>query len=153
MMTADLTGALLDYWVAHADESWNWAHVLFPTMTLDPTFKGAMYDGTRTNFYGASSPACFLVPNNPFRQDHKLFAPSTYWEHGGPIIERERIGINLHCSGGAWGAWISSPCYESNDPDQIGHTPLIAAMRAIVARKFGNEVPDPDTWAPGTEVA
>lgn len=37
---SELTGAELDYWVAKAGEEWKNAHRLYPTMTLDPTFKG-----------------------------------------------------------------------------------------------------------------
>lgn len=142
MKVSDLTGALLDYWTARADESWKWAHELFPTMTLDPTFKGAMYDDTRTNFYGEPAPACFLVPNNSFRQDYKLFAPSTNWEHGGPIIERERIAIR--CVSNTWEASMRDPIYavEVTGPIGQGPTLLIAAMRCYVASKFGDEVPD-----------
>jgi hypothetical protein len=137
MKVSDLTGALLDYWTARANESWTWAHELFPTMTLDPTFRGAMYDNTRTNFFGESAPACFLVPTNPFRQDHKLFAPSTNWEHGGPIIERERITLSAPSCGPMWSA-----CAGPGEYVEEGATPLIAAMRAYVASRYGHQVPD-----------
>ncbi len=36
----ELTGALLDYYVAMAGEEWKTAHQHYPTMTLDPTFSG-----------------------------------------------------------------------------------------------------------------
>ena len=65
------------------------------------------------------------------------FAPSTYWAIGGPIIERERIRID----------WRRNPEMGGNDCiaacdhlRQYGPTPLIAAMRAFVASKFGEEV-------------
>ncbi|WP_159711527.1 phage protein NinX family protein [Geminicoccus flavidas] len=73
--------------------------------------------------------------------DTWLYIPdySSDWSDGGPIIERERIGLNMHH--GEWGAWATYSAYESNDPDQVGPTPLIAAMRAFVASKFGETVP------------
>lgn len=81
-------------------------------------------------------------------------AYSTLWADGGPLIERERIAIEFY--GNFWGA-------EARDEDGLlvphpdpaehekmangfcpvmatGDTPLIAAMRALVASKFGEEV-------------
>jgi hypothetical protein len=66
------------------------------------------------------------------------FHPSTAWAEGGPIIERERIALRYGED-------------EYSEPDamwyaecgvfwDIGPTPLIAAMRAFVASKFGGEV-------------
>lgn len=77
------------------------------------------------------------------------YAPSVVWDHCGPIIERERIVI-----GGDMARW------EMDLPDSVhvarivserlgsskkvhfatGPTPLIAAMRAYVASKFGDEI-------------
>lgn len=60
------------------------------------------------------------------------------WSQGGPIIERERILIEPH-SGNQW-------CATYKCPDAIydGHTPLIAAMRAYVASKLGDEIEIPE---------
>lgn len=58
--------------------------------------------------------------------------PSSLWGHGGPIIEREGVGLHK-----GHGAWIASLPYAEN---QYGDTPLIAAMRAYVASKLGDEV-------------
>lgn len=141
MKTTELSGALLDYWASRANESWKWAHELFPTMTLDATFKDAIHDDSRTDLYGTPAPACFLVPNNPFRQDYKLFAPSTNWEHGGPIVERERISIatiQRNIDGDQWTASLLDDCSDVIH----GDTPLVAAMRCLVASKFGADVPD-----------
>ena len=61
-------------------------------------------------------------------------SPSTRWEDGGPIIDRERISLHAtHIED--WRAWI--------DPDGVkarGDTALIAACRAFVAHKLGKEV-------------
>jgi hypothetical protein len=63
------------------------------------------------------------------------FQPSTEWADAGPIIERERIHLV---------AWPTAEWGASVDPrigmTTNGKTPLIAAMRAYVASKFGREV-------------
>lgn len=75
-----------------------------------------------------------------------LFNPSKSWMWGGPIIEREKIDIQ--CGGWKWGAWRgSNPDWEPVG-EAFGGTPLIAAMRAYVAWKFGEEVPDRAEGAP-----
>lgn len=142
MKVSELSGALLDYWTARADESWKWAHELFPTMTLDPKFSSVTYDPEWRNGYGETVGACVLIPNNPFRQDRQLFRPSTDWEHGGRLIERERINIvtksNPDMGGNDWIAMFPRNFHARG----WGRTPLIAAMRAFVASKFGDEVSD-----------
>jgi hypothetical protein len=73
-----------------------------------------------------------------------IFRASTNWAQGGPIIERERIEINPRSDRGYW-EWCAVPLL--NDAEwwerfQYGITPLVAAMRAYVASKFGDEVAD-----------
>jgi hypothetical protein len=63
-------------------------------------------------------------------------AYSTDWEYGGPIIERERI--ELH-TGSADHPYWEAIC-GAQDVQAGGPTPLIAAMRAYVASKFGETV-------------
>jgi hypothetical protein len=65
--------------------------------------------------------------------------PSTNWQQGGEIIERERISV-----------WARSRNYaaESFNEGQEGlvmegQTPLIAAMRCYVASKLGDSVEIP----------
>lgn len=75
---------------------------------------------------------------------------STSWERGGPIIERERIQLDNVKDSDApaserkyfWMATIYSPFWEPVRTDVYGNgdTPLVAAMRAFVASKFGDEV-------------
>jgi hypothetical protein len=65
---------------------------------------------------------------------------STNWSQGGPIIERERISPR-------WSKFWK--CWEAVDPNNaqfnfIGDTFLIAAMRAYVASKLGDEVEIPE---------
>lgn len=60
------------------------------------------------------------------------------WTQGGPIIERERISLIPPDSVGSFDEWKafafgSIDCLTSKQP-------LVAAMRAFVASKFGDEV-------------
>ena len=68
-------------------------------------------------------------------------SPSTNWAHGGPIIEREEIGIECDDQG----VWFAS--YDLSAETAWGATaptPLIAAMRCYVASKLGDEVEIPE---------
>lgn len=66
--------------------------------------------------------------------------PSTRWQDGGPIIERERINVGFDDQGGTdrgmWCAYL----YDGDGSMWFADTFLIAAMRAYVASKFGEEV-------------
>lgn len=75
----------------------------------------------------------------------QLIAYSTHWSIGGTIIDRERIHLTPVDAGGTFlGAkqerdgWLAR-CTESF-MNERGDTPLIAAMRAFVAHKLGEEV-------------
>lgn len=75
--------------------------------------------------------------------DGGQFDPSTNWAVGGPIIERERISTRSDDEtlyGQPQNQWLA----EHPDLGYAveGPTHLIAAMRAYVASKFGDEVPD-----------
>lgn len=129
MKTAELAGALLNYWVAMAGEEWK--HVdTSNTMTLDPSYKGV-----RLVTYSDGSQAAILQPNNPMRQDPREFSPSTDWEQGGPIIERGHFYLEWDADGYWCAHTPASNTYH-------GPTALVASMRAFVAGKFGDEVPD-----------
>lgn len=64
------------------------------------------------------------------------YCPSTDWSHGGPIIDRERINVLFLDDADVWTAGYGV------EMAGLGPTPLIAAMRAFVASKFGEEVSD-----------
>jgi hypothetical protein len=136
MKVEELEGARLDYWVAMAGEEWKTAHHFYPTMTLDPRFSGVELRDFSRGAFGVSELACVLVPSNSFRQDPQPFMPSTEWEHGGPLIERHRIEL-VPTGGVLWRAraWKSTEWL-------YGATPLIAAMRAHVANRFGAKIED-----------
>jgi hypothetical protein len=70
----------------------------------------------------------------------EYWQPSRKWEHGGPIIEREPWALpRVNSNPGAihLGKFVAS---TPGGFDHYGPTPLIAAMRAFVASKFGDEV-------------
>ena len=70
------------------------------------------------------------------------YSPRQNWMLGGPIIERERIQFyyRRRC------VWMGEPyddvwlAFYAEDPTWLGSTPLVAAMRAFVARTYGDEV-------------
>lgn len=147
IQTQNLTGAALDWAVAHAG-AWQHAHTHFPTMTLDPTFKGCevfRFEGGRV--------VCRLVPNNPFRQDYVIYQPSTDWALGGPIIEREHIEVapTYADDGKTVEGWMAIMFNDERCGHQAimqdGPTPLIAAMRCYVASKLGDPVDVPKELA------
>ena len=64
---------------------------------------------------------------------------STDWSQGGPIVERERVALWPDEEGGFFAS-----ADEGAGKDFHGPTPLIAAMRAFVASKLGDEVNVPE---------
>jgi len=78
--------------------------------------------------------------------------PSTDWAQGGPIIEREKIGIQRcirACEYHGWLALKDESFHDRSGPDEVwGDTPLIAAMRCYVASKLGEEVDVPKELQP-----
>lgn len=82
-------------------------------------------------------------------QPIERYAPDRRWEHGGPIIEREHIML-VHCDDDGpereWGAQMEfEPRADGvrRSKAMFCPTPLIAAMRAFVASKFGDEIDIP----------
>jgi hypothetical protein len=70
----------------------------------------------------------------------ETFQPSTDWAQGGPIIEREGISVRKDRQTAtprfAWYALMG----HDNEWPHCAETPLVAAMRAFVAAKIGDEV-------------
>jgi len=73
--------------------------------------------------------------------DEEGYSPSKNWAQGGAIIEREYIG--LWSEGYDWEAKIQTGSGEWLT--EWHETPLIAAMRAYVASKLGDEIDVPDS--------
>lgn len=89
---------------------------------------------------------------------HAIKKYSTDWNHGGPIIECEKIEVTPFPDG----EWRGSKCVQKEDSyspgdymeavsHQYGPTPLIAAMRCYVASKLGDEVEVPNELLEGQE--
>lgn len=114
MKTSELTGAQLDYWVAKA---------------MGLPLRADVWHGDGV-FVGHGSGGL------------ASFAPSTDWTQGGPIIEREQISIGYGDQGGrergGWTAFV----HEVDGLEFDFESPLVAAMRAFVASKFGENLPD-----------
>ncbi|WP_080433549.1 phage protein NinX family protein [Burkholderia ubonensis] len=126
MKVSELDGPLLDFWVAQAEGN----------LTHDST-----------------SPANAVVEHYGIggevegRSPLSSWAPSTEWDSGGPIIERAKIDLHAPPNIDApdewcdWAASVNNPGV-SYAMQYFGETPLIAAMRAYVASRFGDEVPE-----------
>jgi hypothetical protein len=102
--------------------------------------KGALLDAAvfRARGVGPSGEVDFLYETT------LDWSPSTNWADGGPIIEREQISltsIDHRHPELDWHARIPGTLHPGWEPaEATGPTPLVAAMRAYVASKFGDEV-------------
>lgn len=121
MKTCELTGAALDWAVAKCEG-----------ITLYRSKEGEWM----TADYGQFNP----------RHGAPWWRPSSSWEQGGPIIERERMDIecwDFHSM-----PWKASMWWDdensSGDIQMYGPTPLIAAMRCYVAAMWNHEVEIPE---------
>lgn len=127
--------------------------------------EGPLLDLAVANAEGIKA-TIYLVPNaiSPFYECavldetgrlHYQFLPSRSWTQGGPIIQRENIGISpptsrVHRNGGnspGWGPsgyWSATTWHAgANGRRSIAlheTEPLLAAMRCYVHSKFGEEV-------------
>lgn len=76
-----------------------------------------------------------------FRPDTQQYSgpisPSTSWMYGGPIIEREQIGL-MYINHGFKGPIVYARIGGAESVE--GPTPLIAAMRCYVASKLGDNI-------------
>ena len=115
MKTSELTGAALDWAVAEAQ-------------------------GIKV--YRSKSGKWMTANYGEFNHRHGApwYLPSTDWEQGGPIIEREKISV--WARGDEWAAETFIPNHEGRE--ETGPTPLIAAMRCYVTSKLGDEIEIPE---------
>jgi len=112
---ADLTGAELNYWVARANG--------IAAQDLE------IRDVPRTDW----KICVYTAPpiHGWMYKPQRVVAYSTDWDQGGPLIEKHRIMIFPEM--GRWSSTLNGiPC--------VGDTALIAAMRALVASIYGDEV-------------
>ena len=136
MKVSELEGAELDYWVAQA-EGHKKIRRVGRTYPVSGTRNIVLVD----KWYEPGEGTCDIN-----------YCPSTNWSQGGPIIERMGIDVGLVISASGenerkWKATAFGKEYEDSEGDnvisirhQFGPTPLIAAMRAYVASKFGETV-------------
>ena len=136
MKTSALIGPALDWAVSttlgHKPEKDFHSH----GMTWNGWWETAAYIDTKPNEY------------------RRIPKYSTDWSQGGPIIEREEIGLDpVYCNGefDSWRAAGHDLQYDENgeyidgsDHMMYGPTPLIAAMRCYCASKLGDEVEIPE---------
>jgi len=132
---AELEGAELDYWVAVAEGK-----------DPDHSYQRRLPDGGVLILDRLSrEEAEAWAEQQEGRSIYRYIAPySTLWNSGGPIIEREAIGLELTEYGACWGAWYPVCAQDGDEPDATGPTPLVAAMRAFVASKLGDTVKETD---------
>jgi|SRR5687768_14588427 len=125
MKVSELTGPLLDYWVAKAEG-------LMPYRE----------DSGHKRYWLVDTPemSIMIIGQKPkTNKPEWRYSPSVNWSQGGPIIEREKITVypETYTVGEIWFAHSFASKYTYD-----GNTPLIAAMRAYVASRFGKEVDD-----------
>lgn len=136
MKVSALIGEQLDYWVARAD---GWEHVDSLTLRkVDGEGLGAIVTTltvSRHSDYGSDGRKAIF------------YSPSTNWGSAGPVIERGRISLEPVPAGTVFmGEPLPAPGWLASTPgsstNECAASPLVAAMRAYVASKFGREVPD-----------
>ena len=85
-----------------------------------------------------------------FTNDYDLYSPSTDWAQGGPIIDRENLCVGRKHQADTNYCAVNDPaidCWARTTAGgylSYGPTPLIAAMRCLVASKLGDEVDIPE---------
>ncbi len=137
--TADLPDALLNAAVAKAE---GLTHIFIACRS------DALGDWVDT--------AIYKVPGKSYLIERRVPLYSSAWEHGGPIIEREKIDVCLTPSPNqyevrAYHKWLARafkhaplrPTQKQINAASVwrhGPTPLHAAMSAYIASKFGKEV-------------
>lgn len=141
MKVSELSGALLDYWVARAE--------------LLPANEVELDGGTVCRVYLATEERgneLGLFTDSFIPGEWVSYRPSEQWNSGGPIIDRERIAT-WHGENG-WRAIhpLAMPSGYSGEDFYIditegdgefsGESLLVAAMRSYVAAKFGTEAQD-----------
>lgn len=120
---AELTGKALDWAVAQAEGATN-----------------LRFDTIGTWWFTDSKGSHRALSSRWSRAQN--WHPSTNWEQAGQIIEREQIAITPDEASREWLAERPFTLHH-DDEYHAGPTPLIAAMRAYVARKLGDVVEVP----------
>jgi hypothetical protein len=130
MKASQLISPELDYWVAKAEGR--------------KCKLGKVFGGPND---GKTACLVWVEPTELMHGYNVEYRPSSNWVHGGPILEHERVSVVSN--GASWDAYVDAG-YTGPDGQLDSKSPiiweaptyLIAAMRAYVASKFGEEVPD-----------
>ena len=140
MKTADLEGDDLDFWVAKAEG-----------YTPEREDFGVGANPRYAKGWIVYLPEPKIIGTSLLGRDKSLhskiiagrYSPSNNWAQGGPIKEKKRIGTYWIEEENQWRAGIAMHGYtpEFDIAQQHGPTELVAAMRAFVNSKFGDEAP------------
>lgn len=116
MKTADLQGALLDYYVAKAEGE-------------DPVMMGSVVLSSKTTDGG-----------NQWNHGPLVLGYSTNWTQCGPLIEKYKL--NIESPDYAHTPWVVSIYSSKRHAYMYGYgtSPLQAICRAVVRAAFGDEV-------------
>ena len=120
MKVSELTGPLLREWVARAN-------------------------GWKVERDGDDAEATFICwddKGEPFSFGEFGYCPDKNWAQGGLIIDREQITIRAELYGAVLVYFARAGLIRSRRKEYRGETHLIASMRAFVASKYGDTVPD-----------
>ena len=114
------------------------------------TLNWAVAKALGMQIYKAKQRAWLTKPYGQFDQSHRLprWQPCSDWAQGGPIIEREGLGVTQYNNipdrpENRWQCvkYQGGMIFGNHKPLCLyGPTPLIAAMRCFVASKLGEEI-------------
>lgn len=129
MKTADLSGALLDYWTDRAQG------VPADYLEIRPLQRGNV-----PNVPHLPESICvrFWMSDEIIGPDEVRVCYSTNWAMGGPLLDKHHMWI----SDDGEGVVYASKIPHVNEAIQEGPTMLIAICRAVVRAAFGDEVED-----------
>lgn len=125
MKTADLSGALLDYYVARAEGI--------------PAEQLSFYNVPRTDLVHVVRD--WTTKAGITEKESLMY--STDWAQGGPLLDKYRIELTDLDGDG----WLADVCVREEDWTKLlgyatGDKPLEAICRAVVSSAFGDEAPD-----------
>ena len=102
----------------------------------------ATLSGTELDYAVAQITGMLRMVRGTMAEQLGGYSPATKWQHGGPIIATETIAVQPEWAAKGLTVWRAKK-HDSHGvflPGHVGATPLGAAMRCFVFRKFGAEV-------------
>jgi hypothetical protein len=130
MNIADISEEILDYYVSIAIGNGKIIRITSGSMEKEYVVECCKYVKERA----------FLIPRHAEGREPDLFCPSTDGRHAEFVISH--YGISLWKGWSCWEASAKHPQEVLNITGRVqyGKTPLIAAMRALVSWKIGDEL-------------